>query len=85
MPCNNCKDESLNINPTNIMDSPQSETNHQGWMRDRNWVVSGISGRFPEADSVRELTDKLFAGVDMMTIDDRKWPPGNFYEYTMPP
>ncbi|XP_031841485.2 fatty acid synthase 1 [Nomia melanderi] len=39
-------------------------------------VISGFSGRFPESDSVEELRNNLFDGVDMVTDDERRWPAG---------
>ena len=39
-------------------------------------VIAGISGRFPDCDSVDELRDSLFARKDLITEDDRRWPPG---------
>ena len=39
-------------------------------------VISGISGRFPESDSMGEFAQNLLAGVDMVTDDDRRWPVG---------
>jgi len=39
-------------------------------------VISGISGRFPESNSIAEFRENLFAGVDMITDDDRRWPAG---------
>jgi len=39
-------------------------------------VISGIAGRFPEADSMDEFASKLFRGEDMVTCDDRRWPVG---------
>ncbi|GAB6031064.1 hypothetical protein CHUAL_007875 [Chamberlinius hualienensis] len=39
-------------------------------------VISGISGKFPEADNVQEYRDNLMNGVDMVTDDDRRWPSG---------
>ncbi|VVC27330.1 Hypothetical protein CINCED_3A023543 [Cinara cedri] len=39
-------------------------------------VISGISGRLPESESIAEFTENLFAGVDLVTDDDRRWPPG---------
>ncbi|XP_025419053.1 fatty acid synthase-like [Sipha flava] len=39
-------------------------------------VISGISGRFPESDSIAEFRDNLFAGIDLITDDDRRWPGG---------
>jgi hypothetical protein len=39
-------------------------------------VISGISGRFPESDSVDEFAQNLYNKVDMITQDDRRWPTG---------
>ena len=40
-------------------------------------TVSGISCRLPESDNMEELRDNLMGHVDMVTEDDRRWPPGN--------
>lgn len=32
-------------------------------------VISGMSGRFPESDSLEELWDNLMSGVDMIKVD----------------
>ena len=40
-------------------------------------VVSGMSGRLPESDSLDEFRDNLMAGVDMVTEDGRRWTPGS--------
>ncbi|KAK5643002.1 hypothetical protein RI129_009169 [Pyrocoelia pectoralis] len=37
-------------------------------------VISGISGRFPECDSIEEFKQKLLDGVDLVTDDERRWP-----------
>lgn len=39
-------------------------------------VISGVSGRFPAADSVAEFEFKLFNKIDMVTEDDSRWKPG---------
>lgn len=39
-------------------------------------VISGISGRLPESSSIAEFRENLFAGVDLVTDDDRRWPAG---------
>ena len=39
-------------------------------------VITGIAGRFPESDTLDELRDNLFANKDLITDDDRRWPPG---------
>ena len=41
-------------------------------------VISGIGGRFPEADTMDEFASKLYSGEDMVTCDDRRWPIGLF-------
>lgn len=40
-------------------------------------VITGMSGRFPESDSVGEFAENLFNKVDLITEDDRRWEPGN--------
>jgi fatty acid synthase len=39
-------------------------------------VISGMSGRFPESDSVDEFAQNLYNKVDMIVDDDRRWPTG---------
>lgn len=39
-------------------------------------VISGISGRLPESNSIAEFRENLFAGLDLVTDDDRRWPAG---------
>ncbi|XP_035227546.1 LOW QUALITY PROTEIN: fatty acid synthase-like [Stegodyphus dumicola] len=39
-------------------------------------VITGVSGRFPESDSVREFSDNLYNKVDLVTEDNRRWEPG---------
>lgn len=39
-------------------------------------VISGISGRYPECESLQEFWDKLSAGVELISSDDRRWPIG---------
>lgn len=41
-------------------------------------VISGVSGRFPAADSMEEFEYKLFNKIDMVTADDSRWKPGLF-------
>lgn len=44
---------------------------------DSGFVVSGIGGRFPNADNLNELWDNLLNGRDMVTgPDDKRWPLG---------
>lgn len=47
---------------------------------DNDVVISGISGRFPESNSIAEFRDNLFAGIDLVTDDDRRWPTGKKYK-----
>ncbi|CAG2176498.1 unnamed protein product [Oppiella nova] len=37
-------------------------------------VISGMSGRFPLSDNTDELARNLYAGTDMVTGDDTRWP-----------
>lgn len=39
-------------------------------------VITGISGRLPECDSIDEFRTKLYAGEDLVTGDPRRWPTG---------
>ncbi|XP_063539374.1 fatty acid synthase-like [Cydia strobilella] len=39
-------------------------------------VLTGLSGRLPESGDIEEFARHLFAGVDMVTVDDRRWTPG---------
>ncbi|KAJ0178567.1 hypothetical protein K1T71_006390 [Dendrolimus kikuchii] len=39
-------------------------------------VLTGLSGRLPESDSIEEFAQQLFDGVDLVTADDRRWTPG---------
>lgn len=39
-------------------------------------VIGGISCRLPESDNAEECQHNLMNGIDMVTEDDRRWPPG---------
>ncbi|RWS06022.1 fatty acid synthase-like protein, partial [Dinothrombium tinctorium] len=39
-------------------------------------VISGISGRFPEANNVEEFWHKLITGQELYSCNDRRWPVG---------
>ncbi|XP_061721884.1 fatty acid synthase-like [Cydia pomonella] len=41
-------------------------------------VLTGLSGRLPESGDIEEFAQHLFAGVDMVTVDDRRWTPGMY-------
>lgn len=45
-------------------------------------VISGISGRLPESNSIAEFRENLYSGLDLVTDDDRRWPSGkeDYYE-----
>lgn len=43
-------------------------------------VISGISGRFPETDSVNEYKKMLYESISPITYDNRKWPAGYRYK-----
>ncbi|XP_077490468.1 fatty acid synthase-like isoform X2 [Amblyomma americanum] len=45
-------------------------------MAQEDIVISGFSGRFPQADHLAEFKQKVYAGIDMVTEDDTRWPPG---------
>lgn len=42
-------------------------------------VLTGLSGRLPESDTIEEFAQQLFDGVDLVTADDRRWTPGNHF------
>lgn len=46
---------------------------------DDDIVISGIGCKFPEADSVPELAEKLYGGVNLVTQDERKVGRGMFF------
>ncbi|XP_026810325.1 fatty acid synthase-like [Rhopalosiphum maidis] len=39
-------------------------------------AISGIAGRFPECDTTEEFKQKLYKDTDLLTVDNRRWPPG---------
>ncbi|CAD5216831.1 unnamed protein product [Bursaphelenchus okinawaensis] len=54
------------------------ETHQPYWSSQEPIVISGISGRYPRAENVEEFGDLLLAGEDLVTEDDKRWPPGLF-------
>lgn len=46
------------------------------WQMKEELVVSGMSGRFPESDTIDEYAYHLYNGIDMVTEDERRWPFG---------
>lgn len=45
---------------------------------DDDIVLTGLSGRLPESNSIEEFAQQLFDGVDLVTADDRRWTPGKY-------
>nr|XP_023019448.1 fatty acid synthase-like [Leptinotarsa decemlineata] len=39
-------------------------------------VISGLAGRFPECENFEQLREALLNGVDLVTVDDRRYPAG---------
>lgn len=42
-------------------------------------VVSGISCRLPQSESIEEFKNNLMQGVDMVTEDELRWIPGRSF------
>ncbi|XP_048487531.1 fatty acid synthase isoform X3 [Plutella xylostella] len=53
---------------------PSVTTNGMGGADDI--VLTGLSGRLPESNSIDEFAQQLFDGVDLVTADGRRWMPG---------
>ncbi|XP_065212332.1 fatty acid synthase-like [Planococcus citri] len=45
-------------------------------------VISGVSGRFPNCESVPEFQTQLYAGKSFMSLQPDKWPVNYKYQYT---
>jgi len=45
-----------------------------------DYVISGISGRYPEASDLDEFWQKLLRGEPLYSSDDRRWPVGEFQD-----
>ncbi|CAG2108145.1 unnamed protein product, partial [Medioppia subpectinata] len=43
-------------------------------MQNKDIVITGMSGRFPMSDTVDEFAHNLYAGRDMITDDESRWP-----------
>ena len=39
-------------------------------------VITGIAGRYPDSDDLDQFWNHLLSGVELATIDDRRWPVG---------
>uniref|UniRef100_A0A6P7G8W5 Fatty acid synthase n=1 Tax=Diabrotica virgifera virgifera TaxID=50390 RepID=A0A6P7G8W5_DIAVI len=55
--------------------APETER-HMGINITDDVVITGISGRLPESNSIEEFKQQLFDGVDLVTNDERRWPSG---------
>ncbi|XP_049870464.1 fatty acid synthase-like [Pectinophora gossypiella] len=53
--------------------SPSPAPFHVDSVRDDDIYITGISGYFPESDSVKHLGENLFNKVDLITDDERRW------------
>lgn len=40
------------------------------------FVISGIAGRLPECENIEQFWQALLDGLDLLTVDDRRYPPG---------
>ncbi|XP_046659342.1 fatty acid synthase isoform X2 [Homalodisca vitripennis] len=60
--------------------SPLSNGSYNGqpYSLDDEVVITGLSGRLPESSNIQEFKDQLFAGVDLITDDERRWPSGMY-------
>lgn len=47
------------------------------WNVSEKIVISGISGRYPESNSVEEFSENLYNKIDMVTEDSRRFRLGN--------
>lgn len=64
----------------NSQSAESMSSNEQPWWKEQDEIViSGVSGRFPRCENVKEFGDMLLAGEDLVTEDDLRWPPG-FYD-----
>lgn len=55
---------------------PHVNGNGVHYNKDDDIVISGLSGRLPESSNIEEFKEQLFAGVDLITDDERRWPAG---------
>ncbi|RWS02243.1 fatty acid synthase-like protein, partial [Dinothrombium tinctorium] len=62
---------SLSEAPKNIS---QPEINNDFCDNNDDIVITGISGRFPNADNIEEFWNQLVSGTELSTCDDSRWP-----------
>lgn len=48
-----------------------------------NIVISGIAGRFPKSNNIRQLQENLFNKVDVGSNEERRWNHGNIFFCSM--
>ncbi|KAL3097970.1 hypothetical protein niasHT_027515 [Heterodera trifolii] len=70
---------SSDSDPPELLQTPHSPSSRPFWRDQEELVISGISGRFPRSDNVKQFGDLLLAGEDLVTEDELRWPPG-FYD-----
>ena len=58
---------------SNVSNNQESSSSSQ--VKD-DIVISGIGGRYPDCDDIGEFWDKLVNGVELSSVDDRRWPVG---------
>lgn len=63
----------VDVHPVN--DGPLDGPN---WLNGDDIVISGLSGRLPESNSIEEFKQQLYDGVDLVTDDERRWPTGTY-------
>lgn len=63
------------VHPGDVL---SDSNNRSSWINQDDVVISGMSGRLPESNSVAEFEKNLYDGVDMVTDDERRWPAGIF-------
>ena len=61
----------------------KSSINDLPWKGEDNFVISGISGRYPDSDDIEEFWSNLMNGVQLYTADDRRWPIGELINFTL--
>ena len=49
------------------------------WAVKEDIVISGMSGRFPESDTLEEFECNLYNNIDMIVENERRWPLGKLF------
>uniref|UniRef100_A0A0N4ZTR7 Fatty acid synthase n=1 Tax=Parastrongyloides trichosuri TaxID=131310 RepID=A0A0N4ZTR7_PARTI len=83
----NCTSENLSSSWERVSEMSSSNASSENihasgdgtfWRGQDDIVITGVSGRFPRSDNMAEFEQHLYAGDDLITEDDLRWPPG-FY------